>query len=112
VLSFILLPATRGAGDLATVAIPARTDAITLQLKLEADDFPRFQAALKDPANDQVVWRSANLQDTSRGDAKSLSITLDARLLKPRTYTIELTGVPERGAAEVISSYPFRVVIR
>jgi len=33
-------------------------------------------------------------------------------LLKPQVYTVEVTGVPARGAAELVGSYTFRVVIR
>jgi hypothetical protein len=109
--SFMLRAATRGAGDIATIAIPAGTDAVTLQLDLE-EDFPRYRIALKDPATDQIVWRGDNLQATSTGEVKSLPITLSASLLKPQTYTVELTGVPARGAAELVSSYTFRVVIK
>ena len=112
--AFMLRAATRGAGDIATIAIPPGTDAVTLHLDLEAD-FPSYRVALKDPATDRIVWRGDGLQaasTTSRGETKSLPITLSASLLKPQTYIAELTGVPARGAAEFVSSYTFRVAIK
>ena len=112
IASFVLLPPRRGAGDLPTIAIPPGTQAVTLQVDLESDDFPIYRAELKDPATAQVIWRSANLR-AARGDgARSLSITLDASVLKPRTYTVDVTGVPARGAPQSIGSYPFKVVVK
>jgi hypothetical protein len=112
ILSFTLLAATRGAGEITTIALSPGTATVRLQLDLESDDFPAYRAALRDPATDEIVWRGTNLHAISRGDVKSLSITIAAKLLKPQTYTVDLTGVPDRGAAELVSSYTFRVVIR
>jgi len=111
-LSFVLLAATRGVGDITTLTIPPGTEAVTLRLALEGADFPSYRAALKDPATDRIVWSGADLRATSKGDAKALPITLNANQLKPQTYTVEVTGVPARGAAESVGNYPFRVVIR
>jgi hypothetical protein len=109
IASFVLLPPRRGAGDIPTLAIPPGTQAVTLQVNLESDDFPIYRVELKDPRTAQTIWRSANLR-SARGDgARSLSITLDAGVLKPQTYTVDVTGVPARGAPESVGSYPFRV---
>jgi hypothetical protein len=108
IASIVLLPPRRGAGELPAIAIP-ETQAVTLQVTLEADDFPIYRAELKDPATGHVVWRGSNLRADGGDRARSISITLDAGLLKPQTYTVEVTGVRARGASELIGSYPFRV---
>jgi hypothetical protein len=111
-VSLVLLPATRGAGDIPTLIIPAGTDRVALRLELEADAFPRYRAAVTDPPTNQVIYRGANLRAASRGNAKSLTLTLSAALLKPQTYTVDVAGVPARGAAEPVGTYSFRVVVR
>ncbi|HEY3132263.1 MAG TPA: hypothetical protein VGL91_22600 [Acidobacteriota bacterium] len=112
IVSFALLPQTRGAGQIAAVAVPAQTDYVILQLQLESDDFPGYQVALRNPANNQIVWRSGKLKAKSGGTNKAVSITLPGNLLKQQNYTLDVTGIPASGAAEFISSYPFRVVIQ
>jgi hypothetical protein len=112
VSAFVLLAATRGAGEIATIAFPPQTEAVILLLNLESDALPAYRAALRDPATDRIVWRSELLHATSGGGVKSLSVTLPANLLKPQAYMIEVSGVPARGAAEIVGSYPFRVVAR
>ena len=66
---------------------------------------------MTDPATGQVIWRSVILQASDDVGSKALSVTLGADLLKPRTYTLEVTGIPARGAAESVGIYPFRVVL-
>jgi hypothetical protein len=112
VLSFVLLPMTRGANDLPTISMPRGTVAVTLRPTLDVDDYPRFQIALIDPAANWIVSRAANLRATSSGGTKSLSITVAANLLKPQVYRIDVSGVPASGAAELIASYSFAVAIR
>jgi hypothetical protein len=112
VASFVLLPPRRGAGDILIIAFPPGTEAVTLHVDLEADDFPIYRAELKDSMTGQIVWRGADLRAAPRGRSRSLSITLDAGALKPRTYTVDVTGVPARGAPELVGSYPFRVVVK
>ena len=112
VLSFVLPPATRGASDVAAIAIPSGTGNVRVRLGLESDDFPRYRVALKDTAGDRVVWRSTDLKATAQGASRIISITIPASALEPKTYSFELTGVPARGAAELVGSYPLRVVPR
>ena len=112
VLSFVLLPMTRGANDLPTISIPRGTAAVTLRPTLDVDEYPRYQIALIDPAANRIVSRAANLRATSSGGTKSLSIIVAANLLKPQVYRIDVSGVPASGAAELIASYSFAVAIR
>jgi hypothetical protein len=112
IASFVLLPPRRDAGDMLIIAFPSGTEAVTLHVDLESDDFPIYRAELKDSMTGQIVWRGADLRAAPRGRSRSLSITLDAGVLKPRTYTVDVTGVPARGAPELVGSYPFRVVVK
>jgi hypothetical protein len=110
--SFVLLPPTRGATELPTLSIPRGAGAVAVQVNLETDDFPSYRATLRAPATGQIVWRSANLQAFGVTGSKALSITLGVDLLTPRTYQLEVSGIPTRGAAESAGNYPFRVVLQ
>jgi len=110
--AFVLVPPTRGVGEIPTLSIPRGRGGVSLQVELESDDFPAYRAALRDPTAGQIIWRSGDLHTAARGGAKALSITLDAGLLQPRTYTLEVTGVTSRGTAEPVGNYPLKVVLQ
>jgi hypothetical protein len=110
--SFVLLPPIRGVGDVPTLSIPPGPGAVAFQLNLEASDFPTYRVALRDAAGRQILWRSAPLRAVRRGDASALPITLGTDLLRPRTYMLDVTGVPVRGAAQSVGSYTFRIVLQ
>jgi hypothetical protein len=110
IIAFNLAPQSRGVGQIATIAVPADTDYVALTLALEADDFPAYQAALRDPATGQIIWRSGRLKTS--GQSKTVRVSLRASLLKPQNYILEVTGITRSGAAEFIGGYPVRVVIQ
>jgi hypothetical protein len=111
-VAFLLLAETRGIGPVAPVAVPPGVDLAVLQLQLEFDDFPKYQAALKDPVTNQIVWRSQSLTAMSLARNRAVSASLPVSLLKPQNYTLELTGISGNGTAELIGSYSFRVVLK
>ena len=111
-VSVLLPPPLRGAGSIPTISLHPGTDLVVLVLSLEADDFPAYQAKLKDPFANQVVWSSGRLTAALGGERKTVSVSFRAGLLKQQNYIIDLTGIPSHGAAEVISGYAFHVVLR
>ena len=112
IVSFVLSPQTRGAGHIPAIDLQRTTESVALQLVLESDDFPAYQVALQNPATNQIIWRSGKLKARSRGQSKTVSVRLPASLLKPQNYSLELNGIPTTGAAEIISSYPLKVVLK
>lgn len=110
IASFVLVPQTRGIGQIAAVPIPARTDYVAMQLELEAGDYPIYRVALRDQATNRIVWRSGNLKARTTGESKTLAVSLRARLLQPQVYVLEVSGVPRSGAAEIVGGYPFTVI--
>ncbi len=108
VLSFVLSPQMRGGGEIATFAVPRGTDRLSLRLTLELDDFPRYQAALKNPATNEIVWRSSKLNKENQ----SVLLSLPAGVLKQQNYILELLGIPASGPSAFVGGYPFRVLIR
>jgi hypothetical protein len=106
----VLAPPTRGASQIPSISLPRGTDQVLLRLQLEADEFPRYQVALKDPATNRILWRSTDaLRAKPEGNENVVSTSFSARLFKPQRYILELSGVPAGGGPELVSSYPLRV---
>ncbi len=112
VLAFELSPQTRGVGSVATAAVPPGTNRLVFQLMLESDDFPQYRAALRDPAVNQIIWRSGGVKAVSRGAAKAVNVNFAGALLKQQNYTLELTGISPAGKEELVDSYAFRVTTK
>jgi hypothetical protein len=109
ILAFVLSPQTRGTGSLAAISPLPGVDRVVFHLILESDDFPEYRVALKDPASNQIIWRSAGLKAQPNGANRSVSVSLPADLFKPQNYALELTGIPPGREAEFVSTYAFRV---
>jgi hypothetical protein len=109
-LALVLSAATRGADQLPQFSIPPGVDTVILRLPLVAVDFAHYEAILRDPASDRVIWRSGRLQAPSARERPMIPVTVPTSLLGPRAYMLELTGISARGQAEPLDSYPFRVV--
>ena len=57
-MAVVLLPPTRAVAPIPTLAIPAGADRVRFELQLESNDFPSYRVGLKDPATNQILWRS------------------------------------------------------
>jgi hypothetical protein len=108
-IALVLLPQTRGVGPIATLAVPQGTDRVTFHLRLESNEFRRYEIALKDPATGRIVWRSGRLTATSSGDEATVSAIVPANVLKPQHYSLELSGRGADGRAQVAGSYAVRI---
>jgi hypothetical protein len=110
-IALVLLPQTRAVGPIASLTVPPGTDRVAFELRLESNRFPRYQVALKDPATNNVVWRSGRLAATS-GDQPAVTIIVPASVLKPQHYSLELIGQSAAGSAQAVGSYAVLVVFR
>lgn len=106
-VALVLVPQTRSLAPVPALTIQPGTERAQFELQLESNDFVRYQVALRDPATNQIVWRSA--WNTPNGDRVSVSVP--ANLLKPQHYSLDLSGRDEADA-EVIGSYAFRIMPR
>jgi len=107
-VAIVLAPQLRGAGAIPTLSLTPGTDSALFHLELESDDSAGYRVALRNPASDQVMWRSGLLHSEARGEPRTVSVKVPARLFKPQTYTLELSGVAA-SRMELIGSYTFRV---
>jgi hypothetical protein len=109
--ALVLLPLRRGAGDIPIVSIAPGTGELPLRLRLEGDAFPRYQAVVRDSATGQTVWRSGSLEARSDGANRAVAVGVPVRLLRSANYTVEVMGLRRNDAAELASSYAFRVML-
>jgi hypothetical protein len=110
IASFILPAPIRDIKSMPTVAVPAQTDAVAMQLELESDNNPAYRVALRSQGG-QIIWRSGRLKTKTRGENKVLNVRFPARLLKTQIYSLVVSGAAADGTVEDISSYPFRAVL-
>lgn len=111
-VALLLPPPVRGAARISTLTLTPGTDLAVISLTLEADEFPVYRAALKDPSSNRTLWQSDNLESSSAGEHKAVSISFPASMLKQQTYVVDLTGIPTQRKPENIGAYSFRVILK
>jgi hypothetical protein len=110
-IALVLLPQTRSIMSIPTFAVPSGALTVAIELRLEANDFARYQVGLKDPATNRIVWRSAWMAARTRGTEPSVRVTLPARVLNVQHYTLDVMGEDANGGVAV-GSYAFEIVPR
>ena len=108
----VLSADTRAAGSITAVTIPLDADHVEFDLRLEANDFPRYQATLKDPGTDRAVWQSGWIAPVVKRESPVVPIAVPARSLRIQHYTFELIGRTDTNRTDLVASYVFEVVPR
>jgi len=111
-IALVLLPQTRSIGAVPTLELPARGSDVGVELRLESNEFARYQVGLRDPASNAVAWRSEWIAATESVEGPAVRVTVPSRLLKPQHYTLDLAGRAAGGATHVVGSYAFEAVPR
>ena len=112
VASFVLAPPLRGNNQLQNLSVPANASAVKMRLQLEANDFDAYKVELINHSNNKTLWRSGAIKTKKSGENNALDVRFPANLLKPAIYSLIVSGVGGDGEPEIISNYPFRVVIK
>jgi hypothetical protein len=108
--TLVLAPQLRSTGQLPTVAMTGGMSELPVRLDLEPVDYPSYAAVLATSSGDRQLWRADGLIARTAGDRQTLGLRLPAAVLTPQAYLIRLSGVPTRGAPEVVGEYRFAVV--
>jgi hypothetical protein len=108
-LAIVLFPQTRSLGAVPAIAVSEGTQGIGFELRIESNDFARYQVALKDPASGRIVWRSAALAARAAGATPFVAVVVPAAVLKTQHYSFELAGLDAAGRGEAISSYAIQI---
>lgn len=106
--AFSLSPQQREITTIPDIKIPAMTESVVITLKLESDDFPLYKIILKGAATDKILWRSAAEKSINH----TVVVKFPAKILKPDDYILEISGIAKSEHSEIISGYPFHVVIQ
>jgi hypothetical protein len=93
------------------VAVGADSRTVPIELAVDAPDRSPYEAALRDPATNAIVWRSGPLTAARTHEASLLPVAVPARLLKSQHYTLEIFA-QRPGAGDFVGSYAFEVVRR
>jgi hypothetical protein len=104
----VLMPQTRAVERVPALDIPAGADAAAFELRLDSNDFSRYEVRLVDPASNRVVWRSEPIAAASTNNAPVISVTVPVRVLRPQHYSLAVVG-RAAGRTEVVGSYAFEV---
>ena len=75
-------------------------------IKIELLRDPRVAAAL------QVLRTSDGLEAVPDRGPKAVSFTFPAALLKQQNYLVQLSGIRANAPSELITTYPFRAVVK
>jgi hypothetical protein len=111
-IALVLLPQTRAIGPIPALALSHGADRVAFDLRLETQDFHEYQVGLRDPATNDVIWRSDWTTARVLGDQASVSLAVPAGLLKAQHYSLELTGRGGTDGGQVVGSYAFQIVPR
>ena len=107
--AFVLLPQSRGITAVPALELLPDANAVEFQLILETDDFPRYEARLRDNAANRITWRGEALRSHTSKGGRAVTVALPRNLFQPRNYSLELTGSGRAGARELIGAYVFRI---
>jgi hypothetical protein len=107
--ALVLFPQTRTAAAIPTLRIAPGTSGVTFDLRLESNDYQRYQAGLRDPRTNATIWRSAWMEPFTTAGRSAVEVVVPASLLKTQHYSLDLTGRAGAGALHVVGSYAFNV---
>jgi hypothetical protein len=110
VAMLFLTPQLRGAAQPPSVRVDPHTKSVAANLTLEPNDLTAYRVALINQSSQQPLWISGTLKAHTQGNKQMLSLTIRAELLKPQNYSLRVSGLNDKGARELISDYPFKVV--
>jgi hypothetical protein len=110
-VALVLPPPTRSGGAGVTLAVSRAATVVAFELQLDANEFPKYEAALHGASGDRVLWRSRPLT-VRAGSPPALAFTVPASLFGSQHYALSLTGQREGGAAQAVGTYGFRIVRR
>ena len=107
IVELSLSPQTRASGKVQLLPLPPEVDYVAVTLQLENTGFSEYQVALKDLDADKSLWQSSKLTPVG----KTVQFGMPAKFVEEENYIFELSGFTD-DVPEVISGYPFKVVVQ
>jgi hypothetical protein len=108
-VALVLRPETRGIGPTSIISIAAGSTTVPVDLQFDSRGAASYEVALKDPATNQVVWRSAAITAQRERRAAVVSVSIPAALLRAQHYALDLFELRESAPPEFVGTYAFEV---
>jgi len=109
-VALVLLPQTRGSSVPPILAVGVESSTVTIELAVAALDRSPYQATLRDPATNSVLWRSDDLTARRAEPAPLVTVTVPAASLKAQHYSLELFTRRNGRTGDFVGGYPFQVL--
>jgi len=111
-IALVLLPLTRGVSPPPPIiAVGADSRTVPIALAVSRPERSPFEAALRDPVTNAIVWRSPPIAAARTEPTPLVTVAVPAGRLKAQHYAIDLFA-GGRSAADFADSYAFEVVRR
>lgn len=108
-VAFALTPGVlRDSSEARTLAIPAGTELVRLELGLESEAFTRYRAVVRTLEGDEV-WSRVLRKTQVAGSGAAVVLNVPTALFSNRNYLISLSGAVHETDFEDLSKYAFRV---
>lgn len=108
-IALVLRPQTRGVGPTPIVSIAPGSRTVPVDLQFEVAGAASYEVALKDPATNRTIWRSATTPPQAERPVPVVSVGVPAALLKPQHYALDLFALHPGAAREFVGTYAFEV---
>jgi hypothetical protein len=92
------------------VALTDGATELPVRLNLEPVDYPSYEASLIAASSNRQLWRADRLSAQKVGSQQAIDLRLPAAVLTPQEFLIRVSGVPARGAPDIVGEYRFTVV--
>jgi hypothetical protein len=108
-IALVLRPQTRGVGPTPLISVAPGSRTVPLDLECETTDPASYEVALKDPATNRVIWRSAPVMPRRDRRTTVVSVGVPAGQLKAQHYSVDLFELRPGATPEFVASYAFEV---
>jgi hypothetical protein len=99
----------RDTGGPQKIHIPSGTHMAQFDLKMEPQDYPRYQVTLQRVDKDKI-WTQISPPTESVVEGQFFRLIVPAQIFQPGDYVLKLSGISATGDNEDIGNYYFRVI--
>jgi anti-sigma factor RsiW len=107
-VELIPAPATRGGNEVKQITLTPDVGSVRLQLDLPENDYQSYEATLRDSSTRSVL-KVRDLKPQNVNSFAAVTLDINADLLSPGDYRIQLSGTTADGGSESVATYSFTI---